>query len=175
MKQRKYISTLLPGLLIILCLGSCDIKNKKTTVQVTDPERHYYPLLRGQELDIQYKIENTGENPLFITDIQTSCGCLVVDKSSLKVLPAGGKGFIALKYNSSKNIGQVKHYITLYANLENTDKYEITFDVNVVPNALYTRDYEELYNEHKEKYWSETSMVDGKENQLGYYTDETAW
>ncbi|WP_221412349.1 DUF1573 domain-containing protein [Dysgonomonas sp. 520] len=137
-------------------------------MSITDPDRHYYPILRGQALDIQYVIENTGEHPLFITDIHTSCGCVLVDESSLKVLPAGGKGFIKLQYESDKNIGYVKHYVTVYANLESGPSMEVTFDLHVVPNALYTRDYEELYKEKSE----EESLVDGDENNLRYYIDE---
>lgn len=157
---------------IFLSFVSCGLKDKKTTMEIKDPLRHYYPVLRGQELDIVYEVNNTGENPLFITDIQTSCGCLLLDESSIKVLPVGGKGFIRLKYNSSKNVGYVKHYITVFANLLDSDKHEVTFDLNVVPNALYTRDYEELYGQYKEKNGNGyKTLVDGKENEKGYYTD----
>ncbi|NDV78351.1 DUF1573 domain-containing protein [Dysgonomonas sp. 511] len=148
------------------------MKDKKTTIEIIDPERCYYPILRGQELDVVYHLQNTGEHPLFITDIHVSCGCMLVDESSFKVLPAGGKGFIKIKYDSSKNIGYVKHYVTIYANLEAEEKKELTFDLNVVPNALYTRDYEELYEERKEKGLNEKDLVDGEEFNLGYYTNE---
>jgi len=161
-------------LLMIFSLSSgCGLKDKKTTMVVVDGDRHYYPVLRGQELDVLYEIENTGQHPLFISDIHVSCGCILIDESSFKVLPAKGKGFIKVKYNSSKNIGYVKHYITIYANLETNPEYELTFDLNVVPNALYTRDYEELYEEKKQKGINEKDLVDGNENNLGYYTDET--
>lgn len=158
---------------LLILVSSCGIEDKKTTVSVVDGERHYFPVLRGQELDVQYVIENTGKEPLFITNIHTSCGCLLVDDSSFKVLPAGGKGFVKLKYDSSKNIGYVKHYITIYANLETDTKFELTFDVHVVPGALYTRDYEEIYKERQEQGLNEKHLVDGYENNLGYYLDDT--
>lgn len=162
-------------LLLLSMLSSCDIKDKKTSLEIADPNRHYYPLLRGQMLDIQYEIMNTGENPLFITDIQTSCGCVLVDESSFKVLPAGGNGFIKIKYDSNKNIGYVKHYVTFYANLDSVDRREVTFDLHVVPNALYTRDYEELYKENQEKLINEEALVDGYENQKRYYVESSPW
>ena len=43
--------------------------------------------------------------------------------------------------------------------------------MNVVPNALYTKDYEELHQEAKDKNGAIEDMVDGKENNLGYYLD----
>lgn len=154
-----------------LSLSACGIKDKKTTLEIKDPDRHYYPILRGQILDIMYEVENTGDSPLFITDIHASCGCILVDKTALKVIPAGGKGAVHIQYDSNKNIGYVKHYITIYANLMHTDHKEITFDLHVVPNALYTRDYEELHRDHKEKQLNEKTLVDGNENNLRYYVD----
>lgn len=156
---------------ILFLLSGCDIKDRKTTIEIVDAERHYYSVLRGQDLDVVYQILNTGKNPLFINSIKTSCGCVLVEKSSFKVLPSGGKGFIRIKYDSSKNIGYVKHYVSIYGNLESELPIEASFDVHVVPNALYTRDYEEIY---KSKHGDRT-LVDGLENELGYYMDDTPW
>ena len=170
-KRHISIVKMIVFLLLLAVLSSCNLKDKKTAIKIIDPERHYYPILRGQELEVVYQLENTGEYPLFITNIHTSCGCILVDDASFKVLPAGGKGFVKIKYDSSKNIGYVKHYITIYANLETQTKEELSFDLNVVPNALYTRDYEELYEQRKEKGLNEKDLVDGNEVNLGYYTD----
>ncbi len=170
--MRTFSLKFLIPLILFSIFVSCNIENKRTTLVVQDPERHYYPIIQGQKLEIQYKITNTGKNPLFITDIMTSCGCVLVDKSSFKALPAGGSGFIMMTYDSNKNIGYVKHYVTIYANFEQSDKYELVFDVHVVPDALYTKDYEELYKEYKEKHMNEKTMVEGEENNLGYYIGE---
>lgn len=160
-------------LLIIITAISCgNIKNKKTTLEVVDNNRHFYPIQSGQELDIVFQLKNTGKDPFILEDIITSCGCLVMRKSSFKTIPAGKEGFLILDYNSTKNVGVVRHYILLYGNFANTDKIEINFDVHVVPNALYTKDYEELYQEEKEKGRSLKSLVDGNENHKGYYMDD---
>ncbi len=156
--------------LVTSCLMmSCHIKEKTTTMEIKDPVRHYYPILRGQQLEMMYLIENTGTNPLFITDIHTSCGCVLVSDTQLNVLPPKGQGFIHLKYDSSKNTGYVEHYITIYANIGEEAYKEVTFDVHVVPDALYTKDYEEMYRDYQQKYASATSLVDGKENHKRYY------
>lgn len=156
--------------LTILILSACNIKNKKTTLSVIDPDRHYYPILQGQELDIQYEIQNTGNEPLFIHDIQASCGCIEINKSSLTILPVNGKGFIRLKYNSTKNTGYVKQYVTLYANLIDSDQHTITFDLHVVPHAQYIKDYEELFREYQTTNAVEKELVEGPEY-LKYYID----
>lgn len=158
--------------IIILLFTSCDdFKDKKTTIEIIDNERHYYPILTGQHLDVVFKFKNTGDVPLLLTDIITSCGCLVVNKITTKNVPPGEEGVISMTFNSNKNIGYVKHWIELYGNFASSLKEELIFDVNVVPNALYTKDYEELFQEEKAKEGGVKDMVDGKENNLGYYLD----
>lgn len=157
---------------ILLCTSCLNIANRKTTINVEDNDRHYYPILAGQRKDIAYKITNTGKNPLMITDIITSCGCLNVDKgTAVFTIPPGKDRILTLSYNSAKNVGYVKHYITLYGNFEKALFKELVFDINVVPNAMYTLDYEELYADEVKKDGGVKEFVDGSENNKGYYMD----
>lgn len=157
---------------VLLLHASCvNLEEKKTTIGVVDNNRHYYPILSGQELDVVFTIKNEGENPLFISDIITSCGCLVVSNSSFTQLPAGKEGQLRLTYNSHKNVGFVKHYITLYGNFLLGDSHELVFDVNVVPDPHYTKDYEELHLEEKQAKGNYKDLVDGEEWNKGYYMD----
>ncbi len=158
----------------VLLLSSCmDIANKKTQIEVQDNNRHYYPLLAGQQKELSFKIKNIGENPLIITDVITSCGCLKVDGSSSNLsVPPDKERILTLTYNSSKNIGYVKHFITLYGNFKDAEFKDITFDINVVPNAMYTKDYEELFTDERNQRGGLEQLVDGNENNKGYYMDE---
>jgi len=161
----------LPILLLLVVMAGCNIKDKKTTLEIVDNGRHYFPILQGQVLDVVFSIKNIGENPFVLDDIITSCGCLTLQKSSINSIPAGSEGHLLLKYDSNKNIGYVRHHIALYGNFETTDKMEIVFDVHVVPYSLYTPDYEELYQKEKERAGRVKNMVDGDEHQKGYYMD----
>lgn len=168
----KKIVYIIPVLLIIFTIISCgNVKDKKTTIEIVDNNRHFYPILRGQELSIVFPLKNTGVEPFILEDIITSCGCLVMSKSSFKTIPAGKEGLLILDYNSTKNIGIVEHYVLLYGNFEDSEKIEINFDVHVVSNALYTEDYEQLYQDEKKKEGYIKSWVDGDENNKGYYMD----
>lgn len=100
-----------------------------------------------------------------------SCGCITSDKSSVDAIPAGKEGHLILRYNSMKNVGYVKHYITLYGNLKHSGMIDIVFDVNVVPDALYTKDYEELCREEMNRTGKVKEMVDGATNHKMYYMD----
>ena len=61
----------------VLCFVSCDKQLKPASVIVVDPIRHYYPVIQGEMMDLSYEIENTSDNPLFIQELQTTCGCIV--------------------------------------------------------------------------------------------------
>lgn len=166
----KYYTGIL--LLFMVTLTGClDVKDQKTTLQIVDNNRHYYPILQGQEQDIVFTVKNTGSVPFMLKDMIVSCGCLTSQKSSIDAIPAGKEGQLIMKFNSTKNVGYVRNYITLYGNLLKTDKIEIIFDINVVPNSLYTKDYEELFQEEKNKGGKVKDLVDGEANNKGYYMD----
>ncbi len=155
---------------VVASLPSCKKKVNMTTIEVEDQDRHYYPILQGEELDLNYGVTNLGDDPLIIKEIQTSCGCMVVNDNLPIVIMPHKKGYIHVKYNSIKNIGLVKHYIYCYGNIAETGRAELRFDVHVVPDADYTRDYEELYREYRNLHGIVGDAVEG-DIQRGYYVD----
>lgn len=155
-------------------LSGCQKKIGWTTVRVRDSIRHYYPVIAGQILNISYEIENTGDEPLIIRDIQPSCGCIVPELKTRMVVPQKKK-VLLFKYESAKNIGHVEHVIRIHCNANQpTGIVKLIFDVNVVPPADYTPDYEELYKEAVERNNIIRGLVDGDESEKGYYIDTPA-
>lgn len=161
-------------ILLALCtlLTGCRQRVEYTTVEIKDPVRHYYPILRGQELLIIAKLTNTGNIPLVIEDVQPSCGCIVTDFKGRTMVPPGKFMFVSIRYDSKKNVGQVDHAVRFWGNIQPDGMAQLRFDVNVVPDASYHHDYEELY----ENSLSASELRDlvtgtGSETGLGYYTD----
>lgn len=162
-------------LLIALISVSCDLRKPsietvdRTKMEIENPERHYYPILRGSEITAAYKFYNRGNAPLIIYDVQASCGCITIDFPSNSI----GKddfGFITLDYDSAKNIGYVEFFITIRANTEKDIFTTIKFDLNVVTSAHYTQDYEEIYLERRKAKLA--GEVDGDLSEQGYYVDD---
>lgn len=153
-------------------MASCERKLEDAQVEIVDPKRHYYPVLQGELLGVTYEIENTGKTPLFIREIQTTCGCLVVnDELPIVILP-NKTGSVHLTYNSLKNVGYVEHFAWLYGNFADSTYREIQFDTNVVPPTDYTRDYEERFRDYEMRSPTLKDLVDGKTTEKGYYTDQ---
>ena len=159
------------GLACMATLGSCRKNIGMTTVHVPDSVRHYYPILTGEILNLSFLLENTGDQPLIIRDIQTSCGCIVPELDTHMLLP-GKQVRLLFKYESAKNIGYVDHTIRIYGNIKPNGVYKLKFDTNVVTHADYTRDYEELYKEEVERSNIIRGLVDGDESEKGYWTDD---
>ena len=158
-------------LLAAMLVSSCSKRVQPTSVEAKDPVRHYFPILQGQKLELMFPVTNTGENPLVIHEIQTSCGCLVADRKSRIIVPPGRTQHIRLTYDSNKNVGAVEHTVWVYGNILPAGVLKLRFDVNVVPDAAYTRDYEELFREHSLKNGIVKELVNGKEAEKGYYVD----
>lgn len=166
------ISKYILALSAIAFLGSCEKKLKEVDVEITDPKRHYYPVIQGELLGITYDIENTSNHPLFIREIQTTCGCMIAqDKLPIVILPKK-TGKVHFTYNSTKNTGYVEHFAWLYGNFTDSIYRELQFDTNVVPPVDYTPDYEELFHQVETRSPDMKDLVDGKASDKGYYTDE---
>ncbi|WP_432412788.1 DUF1573 domain-containing protein [Rasiella sp. SM2506] len=64
--------------------------------------------------------KNTGDAPLLITDVKSSCGCTVPSYSKTPVMP-NESGKITVKYNTSK-IGAFNKTITVLSNASAASK-----------------------------------------------------
>lgn len=173
-RQWAKAAAILSLMAVALPFYSCKDKNlKHAEVAIEDVNRHYYPVIQGEILPINYEIENVSDIPLVIQEIQTSCGCLIpFDDLPIMVLP-NKTNTIRLGYNSIKNTGFVEHQIYLYGNFADSTYRLLKFDTNVVPPADYTRDYEVLFHEQAEKGTLKVEdLVDGTSVTKGYYTDE---
>ena len=74
---------------VVFPFSACKKKNLKAVeVAIEDVDRHYYPVIQGEILPVNYDIENISEDPLVIQEIQTSCGCLIpYDDLPIIILP----------------------------------------------------------------------------------------
>lgn len=168
--MKKTLLTMLAA--AIVALSGCHRKVGPTEIWVEDPVRHYFPIVMGEKMDILYKVVNVGEEPFVATDVQPSCGCISFGEKDnpgvRSILPAGDSTILHFQFDGSKNIGYVHHTIRIFGNVKPRGVLELNFDLNVVPPADYTPDYEETYDA---KIKVENSFVDGKYNQKGYYVD----
>jgi hypothetical protein len=63
-----------------------------------------------------FEFKNTGDAPLIITNVQSTCGCTVPTKPTEPIMP-GKTGKIEVKYNM--NVGPIRKTITVESNAVN--------------------------------------------------------
>lgn len=171
----NYKKIFIPAILLF-CMGiaGCqrDINTTElTTISIEDPIRHYSPVIQGEGQDIIIKVFNTGENLLKIFKVYPSCGCTIAKFPESAIAP-GNFGTIELRYDSNKNIGYVGVYTTIVTNTKKKSN-TIFFDLNVVPDADYIKDYEELYLIEKESSALIKKVANEQPAKKGYRTNSS--
>ncbi len=66
----------------------------------------------------KFEFTNTGDAPLIIKDVRSTCGCTVPSKPSAEIMP-GKSDVITVKYNM--NPGPIRKTITVESNAVNTE------------------------------------------------------
>ena len=73
-----------------------------------------------------FEFKNTGDAPLIITNVQSTCGCTVPSKPTEPILP-GKTGKIDVKYNMSP--GPIRKTITVESNATNVEDGRIAIKI----------------------------------------------
>jgi hypothetical protein len=77
----------------------------------------YGTVSKGEDSGIrQIEIKNSGNQPLIITNVQSTCGCTIPTKPKAPIMP-GKTDFIEVKYNM--NPGPIRKTITVESNAVN--------------------------------------------------------
>lgn len=77
----------------------------------------YGTVTRGKDDGLRtFEFTNTGNEPLVITNVKSSCGCTVPSRPEKPVMP-GETGKIDVKYNMS--VGKISKTVTVESNAKN--------------------------------------------------------
>lgn len=101
-----------------------------TNVVLTENHWDFKEVKKGESVEHNYEITNTGENPLIISHVKPGCGCTAPEYTKEPILP-GQKGVITLKFDSSSFDGLQNKQAEVYANVENAP-IVISFSANVI-------------------------------------------
>ena len=114
-----------------------DAKSSNFPVLTFDKMEHDFGEIEAKTaVETEFSYTNTGEAPLVITDIKSSCGCTVPKNWSKEPLAPGATGKFTVKFNGSgKN--KVSKTITVTANTEKgKEVVKISAFVKPDPNAV---------------------------------------
>lgn len=103
-----------------------------TQVKFVDSAQNFGTVKRGEQVKLKYTVENTGRNPLFIINVQPSCGCTVADFTKTPILPSQ-TGLIEATFDSNHgSSGDIHKSIVVTTNSKNSPNFVVTFEGKVV-------------------------------------------
>jgi hypothetical protein len=74
----------------------------------------YGNIAKGSDGIRVFEFTNTGDAPLIISNVKSSCGCTVPEKPKDPIAP-GANGEIKVKYDT-KRVGPIRKTVTVYSN-----------------------------------------------------------
>ena len=73
---------------------------------------------QGDVVEHTFVFENSGDEPLIITNVKVTCGCTATDWSR-DPIPPGEQSRLTVKFNSTGKMGQQNKVITIVSNATN--------------------------------------------------------
>jgi hypothetical protein len=93
-------------------------QEKKAIIEFKNTEINYGEIKKGEDGTRVFEFTNTGDAPLIINRVKSSCGCTVPSKPTQPIMP-GKSGKIVVKYDT-KRVGPFRKQITVYSNAKNS-------------------------------------------------------
>ncbi|TPN84571.1 DUF1573 domain-containing protein [Aquimarina algicola] len=104
-------------LILILCVGLMSITinaQDKAQIKFKTEIIDYGEIAKGSNGVRQFEFTNTGNAPLVISKVYSSCGCTIPKKPEGPIAP-GKTGVIEVKYDT-KRVGPIRKTITVTSN-----------------------------------------------------------
>lgn len=107
---------------------------KGPAISFTEASHDFGDIVQGAKVEKIFKFQNTGTDPLIISEVITTCGCTATQWNKEPILP-GKTGEIQATFNSEGKQGRQNKPITILSNASNSPK-TITIIANVLPAAI---------------------------------------
>ncbi|NRD19446.1 DUF1573 domain-containing protein [Winogradskyella eckloniae] len=123
MKRKLNMAFLLVFTLSFFSVAPTEFDKYDTKVAIMKFETeviNYGTIIQNSEGKRLFTFTNTGDAPLFITKVKTSCGCTVPNYSKAPIQP-GDQGELEIKYDT-KRLGAFTKTITVISNAEGGNK-----------------------------------------------------
>jgi len=92
-------------------------QEKQAKIEFKTKEINYGDIEKNSDGTRVFEFTNTGNAPLIINKVKSSCGCTVPSKPNKPIMP-GQSDKIVVKYNTHR-VGPFRKTITVYSNAQN--------------------------------------------------------
>ena len=115
-KMKRGILLLFVGLFAL----SLTAQDKTAKIEFKEETIDYGEIAKGSDGVRVFEFTNTGDEPLVITNVKSSCGCTIPKKPDAPILP-GETGEIQVKYDTNR-VGPIRKAITVTSNADTPTK-----------------------------------------------------
>ncbi len=109
---------------------SAQTENNGPIISFTSMTVNYGEIERGSDGIRVFEFTNTGDEPLIISKVYSSCGCTIPKKPEAPIAP-GEKGEIQVKYDTNR-MGPIRKTITVNSNAKDTPIVSLKIKGNVI-------------------------------------------
>ena len=95
--------------------SATDSSNKQAAITFETDTHDFGTVLQGEVVTYSFHFTNTGNMPLIISSVKSSCGCTVGDYPRQPIAP-GDKGAIKVTYDSKGHHGFQSRVLTVMSN-----------------------------------------------------------
>ena len=113
-------------------VNSSIIDNGASIMILGNESINFGEIIQGEKIDLEFKIKNTGNGDLIISNARASCGCTQL-KYPKEVIKQGNVESINVTFDSKNKIGVQKKNITLMTNATPNIKI-LTIEGMVLPS-----------------------------------------
>jgi hypothetical protein len=110
------MKNILSVLFISLLSASVYAQDKIAKIEFESKTIDYGTIEKGSDGIRVFKFKNTGNAPLIVSDVKSSCGCTVPKKPTAPIMP-GKTGEIEVKYDTNR-VNPIRTTITVTSNAE---------------------------------------------------------
>lgn len=114
--MKKALLILFAGLLAF----TVHAQEKTAKIEFKSETVDYGEIDKGSDGVRVFEFTNTGEAPLIISKVSSSCGCTIPKKPEAPILP-GATGEIQVKYDTNR-VGPIRKAITVISNADTPTK-----------------------------------------------------
>jgi len=104
-------------LLVVFCslLQAAPVLAEGPRISVEKTELHFGEIFQGEKVEYVFPFRNSGNAPLLIERVKSSCGCTAALVSASELSPGAG-GEVRAVFDSARFAGEVQKSIYLYSN-----------------------------------------------------------
>jgi len=100
-------------------------------ISFSEKSKDFGDIVQGTKVEHTFKLENTGTEPLTISNVAATCGCTVPDWPKTPILP-GKSADIKVTFNSAGKMGKQNSIVRIYSNASEPIE-KISMISNVLP------------------------------------------